>query len=257
MANRILLVGINSYPSCPLEGCVNDIRNMTAKLLIPGDPRFGFQQSEITTLLDNDATTANIKSSLQAFVSGALSLDRLYFHYSGHGATADDCDLPGQFQNCICPVDFDFSLEKMITDQYFHQLFGTLPNGVIFDWCSDSCHSADLDRIITKRPHRTRLFAGSKDRAGQTRTISPGALPNVGLISGCGFAQTSADSQDPATGQPCGAFTWALLQSLSKLPVSMSKVIISQTANRILSQHGYTQQSDPDGGRADRPFNQV
>ena len=257
MANRMLMTGINTYPSCPLQGCVNDIKNVTARLLTPGDPRYGFQPVEVTTLLDNNATTSNMKSALQAFVSGVSPLDRLYFHYSGHGATADNCDLPGQFQNCICPVDFDFSPEKMITDKFFHQLFSTLPNGIIFNWFSDSCHSADLDRIMTMRPHKPRLFPGSKDRSRQVQTVVPGALLNVALMSGCGLDQTSADTQDPVTGQPCGAATWGYLAALTQLPASAPWTQLGQLLDRILRQHGYTQQPAPDGGRIDRPMLQA
>ena len=257
MANKALLVGINSYRGCPLQGCVNDIFNTLKRITTPADPRYGFLSNDITQLLDNDADTSNWKDALQGLVANAKPLDRLYFHYSGHGATADNCDLPGQFQNCVCPVDFDFTPEHMITDQFFHQLFSTLPDGVIFNWVSDSCHSADLDRRMTKRIHRARLFTGSKDRRNQTRTIVPGALTNVALLSGCGLDQTSADSQDPATGQPCGACTWAYLTALSELPASAPWTQISQLTNRILAQHSYTQQTDPDGGRIAKPMLQA
>ena len=223
--------------------------------MVNADPRYGFKEIEITALLDGDATTNNWKDALRSFVSGTKPGDRLYHHYSGHGATADDCNLPGQFQNCVCPVDFDFSPEKMITDQFYHQLFSSLPSGTILNWCSDSCHSSDLDRICTKRPHLPRLFPGSKEhRLNQKRLIVPGALPSVALLSGCGLSQTSADSQDPITGQPCGAFTWAFLQALSQLPSSATWVQVRQLTARILSQHGYSQVPDADGGRITRPM---
>jgi hypothetical protein len=259
MSNRALFVGINLY-ACGqnLAGCVKDINNVAQRLLTPGDPRYGFQASEYTKLLDADATTANWKDALQAFASGAKPGDRLYYHDSHHGTTADDCDLPGQFYCAACPYDFDFSLEKMITDQFYHQLFSALPDGVIFNWCSDSCHSEDSDRIITRHPHKPRLMPGSKNRIGQKRSIVlPGALRNVAFLSGCGHDQTSADTTDPDTGQPCGACTWAYLKTLTQLTYTAPWTQISQLTNRILAQQSYTQDSCVDGGRIVRPMLQA
>ncbi|HET7402221.1 MAG TPA: caspase family protein, partial [Usitatibacter sp.] len=33
MANRALLVGINAYPGQPLNGCVNDVKDMAGLLV--------------------------------------------------------------------------------------------------------------------------------------------------------------------------------------------------------------------------------
>jgi hypothetical protein len=41
MSNRALLVGINRYPNVPLDGCVNDVKDM-ANLLVS---RCGFASS--------------------------------------------------------------------------------------------------------------------------------------------------------------------------------------------------------------------
>jgi hypothetical protein len=248
-------VGLNLYQCGQnLAGCVNDIKNVSTRLLTPGDPRYGFQAVEYTKLLDADATTANWKDALKAFVSDVRPGDRLYYHHSHHGTRAEDCGMPGQFLNASCPYDFNFSPEKMITDQFYYQLYSTLPNGVIFNEVSDSCHSQDGDRVMTRHPHKPRLMPGSKDMTGMKRSLAslPAALPNVAFLSGCDIDQTSADTQDPVTGAPCGACTWAYLKALDQLPPSAPWTQISQLTNRILAQAGYTQDTDPDGGRISR-----
>lgn len=59
--NKALLVGINAYPGSPLRGCVNDVNDMSAFL----QQTYGFSQTEITILRDDNATKANIFSALQ------------------------------------------------------------------------------------------------------------------------------------------------------------------------------------------------
>ena len=255
MAKKALLVGINNYSSCPLQGCVPDVNNIKQRLLTQGDLRFSFQESDITMLTDSEAITTNWKSALQSFVSGVKPGDILYYHYSGHGATSGDCELTG-FQNCTCPQDFNFSPEKMITDLYYHQLFSTLPNGVLFFWCSDSCHSANLDRDLDYHKKFTpRLFKGSVHQTNHgMRTVYP-PLPNIALMSGCMLNQTSADGQDDS-GNPAGAFSWNLLKALSALPVNTPWTSICAKTNVLLRAGGYNQNPQTDGGLQNRAMNQ-
>lgn len=87
MVSKALLVGCN-YPGSKyeLKGCVNDVHNMVAML----KKHFGFEDSNITLLLDTDSSTTkptgkNIKAALKKFVKGASDDDVLFFHFSGHG----------------------------------------------------------------------------------------------------------------------------------------------------------------------------
>ena len=79
--NRALLVGINSYPTAPLQGCVDDVQDMAGFLV----ESCGFLDSDIRLLVDARATTDAIRERLTWLVSGVRPGDRVLFHYSGHG----------------------------------------------------------------------------------------------------------------------------------------------------------------------------
>ncbi len=59
-----LLVGINSYTSQPLEGCLNDIE-LQRQLLIH---HFGFNPKNIYTVLDNKATRKGILTAFEEYL---------------------------------------------------------------------------------------------------------------------------------------------------------------------------------------------
>ena len=77
-------VGINNYPGIfnDLKGCVNDANDWSA--LLQG---LGFSTR---TLLDSQATKANVKSALQGLVNSTGAGDMAVFTYSGHGTQVAD-----------------------------------------------------------------------------------------------------------------------------------------------------------------------
>ncbi|MDY7024023.1 MAG: caspase family protein, partial [Cyanobacteriota bacterium] len=78
-----LLVGINQYQRKPLDGCVNDIL-MQKMLLIH---RFGFQEDDILTLTDKQATRQGILDAFEDhLIKQAKPGDVVVFHFSGHGS---------------------------------------------------------------------------------------------------------------------------------------------------------------------------
>jgi hypothetical protein len=268
--DRALLVGINRYPGCPLSGCINDVTDMAHALV----DKFKFASSSITLLADERATTQRILGALNKLVHGAQAGDRLLFHYSGHGAQVaarKDEHVHGM-DDVICPVDFDWSEEHLIRDVTFHQIFSALPDGVKFNWVSDSCHSGTLDRDLeppakkgSKKPkvlgprcmtppadiawnhHRVARDLGHSSR-NIHRTSIEKALP-VGFVSGCKDRQTSADAN--FGGRANGALTYFLLKHLSA-DQSLAKVVDAVRAD--LKKNGYTQVPQIDGTRVTAPF---
>ncbi|HEV8694963.1 MAG TPA: caspase family protein [Lysobacter sp.] len=141
MANRALLVGINEYRDAPLRGCINDVLDVHEFLC----GKRNFAASDIRVLLDDQATTANIKQHLQDWlVRDPAPNDRLLFHFSGHGTQLPGHD--GTVHDVVCPFDFDFTEANALSDVDFSAIFKALPVGVGFVWISDSCHSGDLAR---------------------------------------------------------------------------------------------------------------
>ena len=80
------MIGINSYPGCPLSGCLNDISD-AAEELVKG---FGFKSASIRLLADKRATAKAWLDGLRWLVKDAKAGDRLLLWYSGHGAQVAD-----------------------------------------------------------------------------------------------------------------------------------------------------------------------
>jgi metacaspase-1 len=208
--DRALLVGINAYPDPnTLHGCVNDVNDVKDYIV----NNCNFSADAVTLLLDADATADNIKQQLRNATAGLSDGDRLLFWYSGHGAQLTDGDAS---TDVICPVDFDFTADKSVTVQDFHDIFSGLNSGVEAVWGSDSCHSGDLEKEWRKAS--TRVFVGPQGfkphdpNARGFREISD-AMPFIALMSGCQSDQTSADAT--FNGRSNGAFTYYLLQCLN------------------------------------------
>jgi hypothetical protein len=84
-------------------------------------------------------------------IGSAQAGDRLVFHYSGRGAPFPIRDESGKVvlvDECICPVDFDWTEAHAIRDKQFNQLFSQVPKTADFTWVSDSCFSGDLAREL-------------------------------------------------------------------------------------------------------------
>jgi len=275
MVSKALLVGINAYPNSPLSGCVNDVANM-ANLLMQ---QYNYRPQDIILLKDREATTANILKYLEWLVDVPAG-SRVMFHFSGHGTQTahGGNDEPDGMSELICPVDFDWSQARMITDNQLVQFFQKIPAGCTFNWVSDSCHSGDLTRdmavpttffkklwyklafwkkttpIISKAmpipPSMVMKLAQAKRKGLKSRAMSGGVL-EVGFISGCMSNQTSADTE--MNGQPCGALTYFLVKKLKQMPNDSVKNVVA-AVNVDLTAHGYTQRPQAEGTRIDRPF---
>jgi hypothetical protein len=108
-----LLVGINQYPdevsderlpgwTTALGGCVTDV-DLQRELLIH---RFGFQPSDVLTLVDQQATREAIEQAfLSHLINQAQSGDVVVFHFSGFGGRRRQLDDPTQEEDCLIPVD--------------------------------------------------------------------------------------------------------------------------------------------------------
>jgi hypothetical protein len=145
--HRALIVGINKYGGnavSDLSGCVNDAYLMSAAL-----QETGFDASEIRLLLDERATADGIRERIGWLLEDVGPGDVRILHYSGHGAQIpaygwkDEVD---HIDECLCPHDFDWSLERAITDDWLHQTYTQLPYDSYFLAILDCCHSGGLAR---------------------------------------------------------------------------------------------------------------
>lgn len=254
--NRAVLVGINKYPGAPLSGCVNDVNDVKAFLM----NKYGFEKGDFKILTDKQATAANIKEALK-WLAQTPSGKIAYFHYSGHGAQvpAGNFFEPDGLLEVICPVDFDWTAPHMITDKQFVEIFKAMAPGVRFNWGSDSCHSGDLDRMITGTPKAFPMNSAIKWSLARAKRRNAkvcaremvGGMINVGYLSGCKSEQTSADAY--IDGRHCGAMTYFMLKVLREKPgLTLSEVAVEM--RRRLALNGYSQEPQSEGPRAGLPF---
>lgn len=144
MGKKALLIGCN-YPGtkAELKGCINDVNRMHRCLI----ERFGFDDSDITVMIDTDRsctqpTGANVRRAIKNLIQSAEPGDYLFIHYSGHGTrlpaeTGEDDDTG--YDECIVPCDMN-----LITDDDFRDFVDGVPRGCRITIVSDSCHSGGL-----------------------------------------------------------------------------------------------------------------
>ncbi len=267
MADRALLVGINMYPGCPLAGCVDDIEFFARDILVK---KLNYSQADVRLITDTRATTQEILTRLNWLVNGLNAGDRILFYFSGHGAQFAGRDTAGEvdgLNEVICPVDFDWTESKMITDHQFKALFSRIPAGVKFNWVSDSCHSGDLTKNFLRtggRYNKPKTMpvpvdikwrietAIKKNFKPISRAMVRGVL-DVGFISGCTNTQTSSDTE--VNGVPCGALSYYLRSNL--LAADGFDISLSELTNRVvrdLTANGYAQTPQAEGARVALPF---
>jgi hypothetical protein len=145
-SRRALLVGINDYPDPAnrLEGCLNDVYLVSAAL-----QELGFEAKEIRTLVNDRATTANVKDRIEWLLDGSEDGHQRLLFYSGHGAQIPDYNAVEEVDHtdeCLVPYDFDWSAERAITDKWFASYYAQLPYAAQFIAVFDCCHSGGLTR---------------------------------------------------------------------------------------------------------------
>lgn len=253
---RGFLVGINAYPGNELHGCVNDVTDMADFLV----SHCSFDESDIRLLTDARATTDAILEHLKWLIGGTKSGDRIIFHYSGHGAQFPIRDASGKVirvDECICPVDFDWTEAHAIRDKEFNQLFSGVSKGVDFTWVSDSCFSGDLARELQLPSRKVKAMPMPADIAWRMRTAETNPVKRTSfehtiknfsavLISGCSSRETSADADIDSRFN--GALTYYLLQTLSA-PNGLTQTLEQAVARTraALQKNGYTQHPQLEG----------
>jgi metacaspase-1 len=143
---RALLIGINAYanPANRLEGCINDTFLMSSVL-----QESGFLPEEIRVVLDERATTAGILERLHWLLDDVRGGDERVLFFSGHGAQIPAYGARQEVDHldeCLVPYDFDWSIERAITDKQFVQFYSQLPYDARFVAIFDCCHSGGLSR---------------------------------------------------------------------------------------------------------------
>ncbi|MBK6619622.1 MAG: caspase family protein [Saprospirales bacterium] len=85
--NHLLAIAIDKYEHCPvLSNCVNDVRGLIEVL----KERYDFQDANIQTLINEEATRPNIHAYLKGLKDRVRPQDNVIIYFSGHGETEDN-----------------------------------------------------------------------------------------------------------------------------------------------------------------------
>jgi hypothetical protein len=170
---RALCVGINSYPTSPLGGCVRDAQAWAAALR-----SLGF---DTTLLLDREATRQQVLDALGELIDSARAGDSLVFQYAGHGTQAEDLngDESDRYDEALVPIDYTSG--ALLLDDDLAEVYRRVPDGVVLTLFMDCCHSgtnsrfAPIDRTAARGDERRRFLELTPELEEAHRQFRAGA----------------------------------------------------------------------------------
>ncbi len=255
---RALCVGINqfqNYPSAALQGCVPDANNMSSLL----QKLLGFTSSDITLLLDAQATKANIMSNLKSMIDGAKAgkYSYLVFSMSSHGTQVPDRegDEPDRADEAFCPTDLaqasnQWDRNHIIVDDELRDLAIQLPSNVLLEVYLDTCHSGTglkgIDMLLDRKPRY--LPPPSLEAFQQVDLLGPRGLTERFMEKGivhhilwaaCRADQTSADAN--IAGGWHGAFTYYFSKVMLDTNNTLARAEVLKRVRKYLAAAHYSQ----------------
>jgi hypothetical protein len=212
-AFHALIVGIDLYddPSIDdLDWCKNDANGMRSILL-----QHGWNDGEITLLLDGEATKDAILSAVESMAEACGAGDYILLYYSGHGTYISDSDGDESdgSDEAIIPVDYVWgNLSTLLLDDELGNAVSqckTEKGVFIFD----SCNSGGF--IASSLAEGSGMRSRYHEIAGVRGTASNGDLDivNIPVMTASGEYESSGED-DPIKH---GVFTYFLLDGLSGL----------------------------------------
>ena len=216
---RALHIGINDYPGTQndLRGCVNDAARWKEVA-----QRRSF--SSFVTLLNNQATTSNVKKEMKKIIKNSKKDDTLLITYSGHGSKVVDTN-----GDELDKVDETWFLYNgHLVDDEIRAMLSEVADGVKVIIISDSCHSGTVTRALFSTlyadDYSKPRYMPPKDAIecatiGSLEAIRPLGLPekdmNHILITGCKSTEYSYDAHFD---KPMGAMTYYATQIIDSNP---------------------------------------
>ena len=255
---KALCVGINVFKNLPgatLQGCVNDAKDMGALL----KDLLGFTAGDITTLIDAQATKANIMSNLKSMVADAKAgkYSYLVFSLSSHGTQVPDKsgDEPDRADEAFCPHDLAqkgnvWDPNYIVVDDELHDLFVQLPKNVLLEVYLDTCHSGTglkaIDMLLDRRPRYLPppsldaflKVEGRSSRGLHEALLEKGITHHI-LWAGCRSDQTSADAS--IGGSWHGAFTYYFCKEMQASQNKLSRLEVLKRVRADLKEGRYSQ----------------
>ena len=252
MAKKALCVGINEYPQqgMDLRGCVNDAHAWASLLT----EHYDFPASDITVVLDQDATHKAMVAGLHSLLAGAQAGDVLVFTNSSHGTYLADADGDEPtYDEAICPYD---TQDHPLVDDELRTLFSDLPAGVRLTVLSDSCHSGSVTRDFPLTPDQRRArFMSPKaigrpvlDELRNAKRVSekyPMSEMQEVLLAGCRHNQYSFDATLDGTPMVCSRSTPSARSANAAYAITYRE--LHERVVAMLSESNYDQEPQVEG----------
>lgn len=236
---KALLIGCNylNDPNNRLNGCINDVINMTNTLV----DAFDYDLDNITVLRDDSTfsnsipTRSNILVRLNSLAQQSSLLSEVWIHYSGHGSQVRDTnnDETDGLDEVIVPVDFKTA--GIIRDDEFFSTLQTFSVKCRVILLFDSCNSGSMCDL----QHMFRVSGNNIIRSTTTRKLLN--HPNIFCFSGCKDEQTSADAYSPLEMRYVGAFTNTFLYCLRLNHFNVDVFKLYADICKTILQYGFTQ----------------
>ncbi|MFO0819482.1 MAG: caspase family protein [Pirellulales bacterium] len=156
-----LLVAVGKQPTAgvaseghrPLKGTTNDVKNLRQLLI----REYGFQEGDITILIDSQATLEAVRAEFNRLRSAAGPGDVVVFHYAGHGTSIPDDNgdelvaEPGDVMDeALCLYDCGPDMKRALRDDELGQLLDQQQAErvvVILDCCHSGTATRSLDSV--------------------------------------------------------------------------------------------------------------
>jgi hypothetical protein len=269
MSKAALCVGINQFKNLPqsswLQGCVNDAGDLAGLL----QSRYGFTASDVTVLLDAQATKQRVMAELGSLMDRAAAgeLDHLAFTFSSHGTQIPDTnnDEADRLDEAFACHDINSSGDAwdpatVISDDELYTVFSRLPKGALMDVVLDTCHSGtglkSLDLLPGRRPRflpgptaRAVIATEFNDHRSLRDLVKAGAGARPVLMAACRSDQTAADAF--LDGRYNGAFTYNFVKAVTGNG-TLGRAELLKLVSKELKKGGFDQVAQLEGSTAAR-----
>lgn len=245
---KAIVIGIDKYDPkglggrwVSLDGCANDALAIQQVL----ESRYGFRNENIKVLLNGDASRENILNGFNDLLANCASGDIAVIYYAGHGSQvrnsmSEEKDLKDE---TMVPAD-SYLGTKDIRDKELATVFNKFADkGVLLTILYDCCHSGSIGRgpASANSPKMRHIPEDLSYDAKDPSLPTPPEKRGVLIISASQDFEFASEQVDN-NGTPHGAFTIALLQSLTTLPVNSSASDIFSSLRAIMKYNGKKQE---------------
>ncbi len=225
-AKHALLIGISDYGGSGflnLDGTINDVELVRDVL----KDHFGYKDSDIRILTNNEATHNGIKQAFTRLAGKVGKDDIVYIHFSGHGSLTRN--LNGQkkpkfaggtaydstwvsYGSRTKVEGADLNGYDILNEEVGEWLLPIYAKTNNIAFVSDSCHSGNMTR--GEAPKVRAVAVDMRPHPLGTHTFKHS--PEIGVIVGAAQQDQQAGEFQAPNGKSYGLFTWNWVQALAQ-----------------------------------------